>query len=153
MASSAHSRQKLRGAVVRFLTDTMRRTLKAMCMAVVLSLALATVAAASPHTRARVTLRVAPKYASGQWNFGFSVRLLGGHIPRGGKKLVLQARQGRGRWREFSVIRIGRDGRFHASYALRFLGPGGWEVRVLCEAEAGWPFATGTSNVVRVRVE
>jgi len=120
-------------------------------MVAFLSLALA--GSAWGSTRARVTLRVAPAYESGQRNLGFSVRLLSGHIPRGGKKLVLQARQGRGSWREFSMISIGRDGLFHASYALRFLGPGGWEVRVLCEAEAGWPFATGTSNVVRVRVE
>jgi len=102
--------------------------------------------------RARVTLRVAPKYTSGQRNFRFSGRLLGGHIPRGGKKLVLQARQGRGSWREFSVIRTGPDGRFHASYALQFLGPGRWQVRVLCKGEGGYPFATGTSNAVGVRV-
>jgi hypothetical protein len=131
----------------------MRRTLKATCLAAFLSLVLAPPAVWAGPVRARVTLRVAPKYASGQRNLRFSGRLLGGHIPRGGKKLVLQARQGRGSWREFSVIRTGPDGRFHASYALQFLGPGRWEVRVLCEAEAGWPFATGTSNVVRVRVE
>jgi hypothetical protein len=119
-------------------------------MVAFLSLALA--GSAWGSTRARVTLRVAPAYESGQRNLGFSVRLLSGHIPRGGKKLVLQARQGRGSWREFSVIRTDPDGRFHASYALQFLGRGRWQVRVLCGGEAGYPFATGWSNVVRVRV-
>ncbi len=123
-------------------------------MAALLSLAVVAGAAApaSAGMRARVTLRVAPKYASEQQNLRFSGRLLGGDIPRGGKKLVLQARQGRGSWMEFSVIRTGADGRFQASYALQFLGLGRWQVRVLCEAQAGYPFATGWSRVVRARV-
>jgi hypothetical protein len=121
-------------------------------MAAFLSLALAPGVWARPDAQARVTLRVAPKYTGGQQNLHVSGRLLGGHIARGGKKLVLQARQDRGSWKEFSVIRTDARGRFRASYALQFLGLGRWQVRVLCKGEGGYPFATGTSNVVRVRV-
>jgi len=129
----------------------MRRVVTAACVAGVLALALAPGVRAG-RVQARVTLRVARGYTSAEENLGFSGLLAGGDIPRGGKRLVLQARQGRGSWREFSVIHTGADGRFHASYALQFLGLGRWQVRVLCKGEAGYPFATGTSNVVRVRV-
>lgn len=38
------------------------------------------------------------------------------------------------------------------SYPVEFVGPGRWQLRVLCEAQAGYPFAAGWSNVVGVRV-
>jgi len=61
-------------------------------------------------------------------------------------------RSRRGKWLKFDVIRTGAQGRFHAGYRFTFLGPGRWEIRVLAEAEAGYPFAAGWSHVVRVRV-
>jgi hypothetical protein len=107
---------------------------------------------APARVRARVTLRVEPRRVGSRANIRVAGRLLGGHIPKGGKKLVLEARLPRGRWRELGAIRTGGHGRFHASYPVEFIGPGRWQIRVLCEAQAGYPFATGWSNVVRVRV-
>ncbi len=76
--------------------------------------------------------------------------LLGGPVPAGGKPLVLEARSPGGAWLEFDVIRSDARGRFHASYRFKFPGPADYQFRVLCEAEADYPFATGASNVVGV---
>jgi hypothetical protein len=80
----------------------------------------------------------------------FSGRLLGGHVPAGGKPVILEARSARGGWLEFRVVRSDAHGRFRAGYRFRFPGPATYEFRVLCEAEADYPFARGASNVVRV---
>jgi hypothetical protein len=99
------------------------------------------------RARARLTLKVTPRRVY------FSGRLLGGSIPKDGKLLVVEGRRSRrGRWLKFDVVRTGAQGRFHAGYRFTFLRPGRWEIRVLAEAEAGYPFAVGWSNVVRVRV-
>ncbi len=102
--------------------------------------------------RAGVELRIAPRIARSGGAIRFSGRLLGGPIPTGGKQLVLEARSPGGRWLEFHVIRgrAGAGGRFHFDYRFRLPGPARYEFRVLCEAEADYPFATGVSNVVRV---
>jgi hypothetical protein len=102
--------------------------------------------------RARLTLRVEPHKVRLRQSIHFQGRLLGGHIPKMGKLLVLEARQGRGRWLKFSEVRAGAHGRYHGSYRFEFLGLGRWEIRVVCEGEAGYSFATGWSRVVRVRV-
>jgi len=106
----------------------------------------------SRRVRAHVTLRIAPRHVGRYGTVHVSGRLLGGHIPRGGKLLVLEARQGRGKWLKFSDVRTGVHGRFHGSYRFEFLGPGRWQIRALCEGQANYPLATGWSNVVRVRV-
>jgi hypothetical protein len=104
-------------------------------------------------TRARLTLRVAPRRVGANQRVFFSGRLLGGSIPKGGKRLVVEGRRSRrGPWQKFDLIRTGAQGRFHAGYRFTFLGPGDWEIRVLCEAEMGYPFATGWSNIRGVRV-
>ncbi|HEY2766923.1 MAG TPA: hypothetical protein VGI76_01625 [Solirubrobacteraceae bacterium] len=102
--------------------------------------------------RAGVSLRIAPRIARSGGSIHFSGRLLGAPIPRGGKQVVLEARSPGGRWLEFHVIRgrAGRGGRFGFDYRFRLPGPARYEFRVLCEAEADYPFAVGTSNVVRV---
>ena len=92
----------------------------------------------------------------------FSGRVLGGHIPRGGKLLLLEARlvsgasrgrRHRGKWFGFAEPRAGPRGRYHGSYRFNvFISPGEYELRVLAKAETDYPFARGTSNVVRVRV-
>ena len=124
--------------------------------------------------RARVTLSVKPHKVSLRQSIHFKGRLLGGHIPKIGKLLVLEARLVRGRtsrgrrrsarcgtscgprsgkWFGFDEIRTGRQGRVHGSYRFNmFVGPGDYELRVLAKAETGYPFSAGTSNVVRVRV-
>ena len=63
---------------------------------------------------------------------------------------MLEARSPGGGWLEFDVIRSNARGRFHASYRFKFPGPAGYQFRVVCEAEADFPFATGFSNVVGV---
>lgn len=104
------------------------------------------------RVRERVTLKVKPRRVEVRRSIHFSGRLLGGHIPRRGKQVVLEGRLPGGRWVGFAVFRTGAHGRFNASYPVEFLRSGDWQVRVLCEAEAGYPFATTVSNVVRVRV-
>jgi hypothetical protein len=100
--------------------------------------------------RAGVTLGIAPRTASVGSSIYFSGRLRGGPIPKGGKLLVLEARSPGGAWLEFDVIRSDARGRYHASYRFKFPGPAEYQFRVLCEAEADYPFATGSSNVVGV---
>jgi hypothetical protein len=100
--------------------------------------------------RAGVALAVAPRTASVGSSIHFSGHLRGGPIPAGGKPLVLEARSPDGPWLEFDVIRSDSRGRFHASYRFKFPGPAEYQFRVLCEAEADYPFATGASNVVAV---
>ncbi len=80
----------------------------------------------------------------------FSGGLPGGPIPKDGKLVVLEARSPGGPWLEFNVIRSSARGRFHASYRFKFAGPAKYQFRVLCEAEADYPYATGASPVVRV---
>jgi hypothetical protein len=100
--------------------------------------------------RAGVSLRIVPRTASAGSSIYFSGRLRGGPIPKGGKLLVLEARSPGGAWLEFNVIRSNSRGRFHASYRFKFAGPAKYQFRVLCEAEADYPFATGSSHVVGV---
>jgi hypothetical protein len=100
--------------------------------------------------RAGVALRVAPRTTSVSHSIRFTGNLLGGPVPAGGKPLVLEARSPGGAWLEFDVIRSDARGRFHASYRFKFPGPAEYQFRVLCEAEADYPFATGASNVVGV---
>jgi hypothetical protein len=100
--------------------------------------------------RAGVVLRVSPRTTSVGRSIRFSGRLLGAPIPRGGKLLVLEARSPGSAWLEFDVIRSDARGYLHASYRFKFPGPAQYQFRVLCEAEADYPFATGASNVVGV---
>jgi hypothetical protein len=100
---------------------------------------------------AGVALSVSPRTAWVGRHIYFHGRLLGGSIPRGGKQLVLEARSPRGSWLEFNVVRSDLRGRYSASYRFRFPGPAHYQFRVLCEPEADYPFAPGTSNVVSVR--
>ena len=100
--------------------------------------------------RAGVSLSIAPRIAHLGGSIYFSGRLRGGPIPSGGKLLVLEARSPGGAWLEFNVIRSGTRGRFHASYRFKFAGPARYQFRVLCEAEADYPYAAGASRVVTV---
>jgi hypothetical protein len=112
--------------------------------------------------RARVTLTVEPHKVTLRQRIHFSGRVLGDHLPGGGKLLLLEARlvsrtshgrRRRGKWFGFAEPRAGPRGRYHGSYRFNvFIGPGEYELRVLAKAETGYPFSAGTSNVVRVRV-
>jgi hypothetical protein len=99
--------------------------------------------------RASLSLQITPRTASAGSTIRFKGRLRGGPIPNGGKPLVLEARSG-GKWIEFDVIRSDRHGRYHAGYTFKFPGPARYQFRVLCEAEADYPFAAGSSPVLGV---
>jgi len=102
------------------------------------------------RVRAGLTLGIAPRTTGVGGTIRFSGRLRGRPIPKGGKLLVLEARSPGGAWLEFDVIRSDARGRFHAGYRFKFPGPALYQFRVLCEAEADYPFATGASRVVGV---
>jgi hypothetical protein len=102
--------------------------------------------------RARLTLRVSPHTVRRRQRVYFSGRLLGGHISKLGKLLVLERRLRSGEWSGIAEIQTGAQGRFHGSYRFGFLGPGYYKLRVLAAAEKGYPYATGWSRVVGVRV-
>ncbi len=95
-------------------------------------------------------LRISPRTARSAGAIRFSGRLLGAPIPPGGKQLVLEARAPGGRWIEFHVIRTGPRGRLRYLYRFRLGGPAHYQFRILSEHEADFPFAAGSSNVVRV---
>ncbi len=99
---------------------------------------------------AALPLRLAPRTVPSEGAIRFSGRLLGGPLPAGGKQLVLEARAPGGRWLEFHVVRTGAHGRFGYLYRFRLPGPAHYQFRVLCEPEADFPFAAGTSNMVGV---
>jgi hypothetical protein len=107
--------------------------------------------ALSLRVRAGISLEVAPRTASVGRSIFFRGRLLGGPIPRGGKQLVLEARSPGSPWIEFNVVRANARGRYRASYRFKFPGPNVYQFRVRSEAESDYPFAAGSSNVVRVR--
>jgi hypothetical protein len=100
--------------------------------------------------RAGVRLRVSPHTTGVGHAIHFTGALLGGPIPRGGKQVVLEARSPGGPWVEFDVVRTNRRGRYRDAYTFRFPGPVDYRFRAVCEGEADYPYATGSSNVVRV---
>ena len=99
---------------------------------------------------AALRLHISPRTAASAGAIHFSGRLRGDPIPPGGKQLVLEARSAGGPWIEFHVIRTRAGGRFAYLYRFRLPGPAHYQFRVLCEAEADFPFAAGASNVVGV---
>ncbi len=107
--------------------------------------------APKPRKRVRVTLKIESRPTGEYRTVHFSGRLLGSHIPRRGKRVVLEVRLRNGSWLKVGTVETGAHGRFHTTYGFMFLGPGLWQARVLCEPQRDYPFA-GTSRVVRVRV-
>ena len=79
-------------------------------------------------------------------------RLLGGRVPARGKTVELQAFE-RGRWRTFETARARAKRRFHASYRFSSDAAGrSFRLRARVRPDALYPFSTGHSKVVRVRV-
>jgi hypothetical protein len=82
----------------------------------------------------------------------FHGRIKTGRIPEHGKLVEVQVYV-RGEWRTFATTRAGRRGSW--SYDYRFDGTRGnqtYRFRARVPLETGYPFATGRSRVVRVRV-
>jgi hypothetical protein len=101
--------------------------------------------------RAGVTLRVRPRRVRAGRSIRMSGRLRA--VPAGGlgKVVTLQARE-RGRWRDFESARTRRSGRFSARYRFSSAAHGTFPIRAVARAEASYPYATGRSRAVRVRV-
>jgi hypothetical protein len=100
--------------------------------------------------RAGITLRISPRRTSVGHTIRFAGQLHGAPLPPEGKQLVLEARSAGSGWIEFDVIRTSAKGRFHSTYRFKFPGPAGYRFRVVSNAEADFPFATGASNAVGV---
>jgi hypothetical protein len=100
---------------------------------------------------ARLILDVTPRLSHVGGTIAFSGKLLGTPLPPGGKQLVLEARTLGGPWRQFQVLSTAAHGRYRSSYRFRLAGPIVYEFRAVCAKEADFPYATGASNVVRVR--
>jgi hypothetical protein len=64
----------------------------------------------------------------------------------------VQARSAREPWITFRTIRASHSGRFAPRYTFRRGGPAVYQMRVRVRAADDYPYATGISRVVRVRV-
>lgn len=106
------------------------------------------------RVRAAVALAVTPKNASSRGAIRISGRLLGTPLPARGKLVELQARgKGGGRWITFRTVRSDARGRYSTRYRFRnTVGPVTYVFRARAREEAAYPFLTGTSRVVSVRV-
>lgn len=100
------------------------------------------------------TLRVSRRRALNGQSVTFRGRLRGRPFPVPGKLVNLQAYHPREGWKSFDKpIRTDRAGRWRLRY--RFTGTTGvvrYRFRALVPREESYPFETGASNVVRVRV-
>jgi hypothetical protein len=113
-----------------------------------------TVAAAEARLRLRVRAGIGLAAASRAVARGHVValegRLVGGPLPPSGKLVEVQARRGGHPWTTVRVLRASPDGRFATRYPLWRRGV--CRLRVLVRAAGDYPYATGVSRVVRVRV-
>lgn len=100
--------------------------------------------------RASLTLHVHPHRTSAGQEIRLSGTIHGGHIPAGGKQVILEARSKGTPWLQFRVLRTGRNGHFAATHRFRLAGPVRYRFRAVCPAEADFPFSTGTSKPVGV---
>jgi hypothetical protein len=79
-------------------------------------------------------------------------RLLGGHVPRAGKLVEVQALVGAG-WRTFATVRSDRRGRIRHVHRFSIVSGGRtYWLRLRVRRESSYPFETGTSRAVAVRV-
>ena len=106
------------------------------------------------RVRAAVAMTVTPRDASSRGSILISGRLLGGPLPARGKVVELQARgKGGGRWITFRTVRSDARGRYRTRYQFRnTVGPVTYVFRARAREEAAYPFLTGVSRVVAVRV-
>ncbi len=108
-------------------------------------------AALSLSVPATLALRVTPRVVAARGTIAFAGTLRGVPLPPGGKTLVLEARAPGSPWRQFQVLSTRAGGRYRASYHFRLPGPVTYEFRAVSPAEADFPYAASSSNVVVVR--
>jgi hypothetical protein len=101
--------------------------------------------------RAGVTLKIHPRHPRPGRTIRLRGRLLAAPATRLGKVITLQARE-RGRWRDFKSARTRRGGRFDTRYRFTSGARGTFPIRAVARADAAYPYATGRSRAVRVRV-
>jgi hypothetical protein len=102
--------------------------------------------------KAGLTLRARPGAVHNGQTISFWGRLLGGPIPREGRLLEVQVKHPWG-WQTFATVRVRRHGTFRYRRRLRrSFEPITYVFRVRCRAENGYPYETGVSNAVAVRV-
>lgn len=105
------------------------------------------------HVPARSTIHASDTTISGATSVGFSGRLglVGAKLPSGGKIVVLEARQ-RGRWSTVASTRArGAKASWHATAHFRG-NPGTYPVRLRIPREAVFPYDSGHSPAVKIRV-
>ena len=107
---------------------------------------------ATIRTRAHVRLRVSRAVVPAGSAVRFLGRLRGGHVPRAGKVVEVQALVGAG-WRTFATVRSDRRGRVRHThrFALASAGRTFW-LRLRVRRESAYPYETGTSRAIAVRV-
>jgi hypothetical protein len=104
------------------------------------------------RTAARVRLRVTPGVVPAGRGVRFAGRLRGGHIPRAGKIVEVQALVGAG-WRTFATVRSDRRGRVRHTHRFAPTSAGRtFYFRLRVRRETAYPYETGTSRAVAVRV-
>jgi hypothetical protein len=104
------------------------------------------------RAKARVRLRAVPPAVRAGAAVTFRGRLLGGHLPAGGKLVDLQARVGAG-WRTFATTRTDRRGRLRHRHRFTPSSSGRtYRFRVLARKETAYPYESGASAIVAVRV-
>ena len=102
--------------------------------------------------RPRATLSVRPRRVRLGGLIRLSGRVVSRPRPRPGKIVVLQAFD-QGRWRTFATTRSGKDGRFSRAYRFtRTSSRRTYRFRARLPREAAYPYSTGNSRTVRVRV-
>jgi hypothetical protein len=102
--------------------------------------------------QAGIQLSITPRSASRGKTIRLRGRLMGRLVPRAGKVLELQARTPGAGWVTFGSVRTDRRGRFASRYTFRRGGPVTYEMRVRSRASGDYPFDTGASRALRVRV-
>jgi hypothetical protein len=89
---------------------------------------------------------------SGRLRYRLTGRLVGGEVPHRGKTVELQGYE-RGKWRTFDSVRTKSSGRFTSSYRFQRGSAGRtFRLRVRIRSDASYPFSTGYSHVIHVRV-
>lgn len=109
-------------------------------------------AAVEIRARARSTLKVSDRRVLNGRSVTFSGRTLGGPLPAEGKLIEMQVRLSGG-WETFRTPRADPDGRWRLRYRFaRTCGTQRFRFRARLPKEAGYPYETGASPTVTVKV-